>query len=149
MKASYELVSEYVDWAKDIQEASDDFLNIPSMRRLLKAKDPIAYLERKIGQAIVREKRAIKRDWDWDGLRQDAMAEGSAYLGSCFYLYPSGKYYTPFACGNVNIQEAMWDAVWQDALDEVAEKYNLYATGGEGDPTDVFVEVYHDTEMGD
>lgn len=39
-------------------------------------------------------RREVDRE-DWDG---DRRAVG---LGSVFALYPSGKYYTPFACSNV------------------------------------------------
>lgn len=63
----------------------------------------------------------------------------SAYLGNCLSLSPSGKYYTPFACSNVSVAEALEDAAWYDALDYVAERHGLYVECGEGDPTDLFV----------
>lgn len=36
--------------------------------------------------------------------------ERSLYLGSVFNLYPSGKYYMPFACSNVEVCEACANA---------------------------------------
>lgn len=35
------------------------------------------------------------RDWDGDGKTR------SVYIGTVFNIYPSGKYYTPFACSNL------------------------------------------------
>jgi hypothetical protein len=55
-----------------------------------------------------RYKRAI-RGWDWARLGAKALAaadddpsgEGYVFLGTVFGIMPSGKYYMPWACGNV------------------------------------------------
>jgi len=49
--------------------------------------------------------------WDWKACHAEAVANaepddddgliGLSFLGSVFALYPSGKFYTPWACGNV------------------------------------------------
>jgi hypothetical protein len=51
------------------------------------------------------------RSWDWEQIRGEALANvepnedgnvvGMTCLGTVFNLTPSGKYYLPFACGNV------------------------------------------------
>lgn len=62
-----------------------------------------------------------KRVWDMDEIRKE-MAEQEweevdkwtkerrVFLGTVFALYPSGKYYTPFANSNVEICESCADA---------------------------------------
>lgn len=60
------------------------------------------------------EYRAEIEGWDWDALRSEAESNaepdeysgddtlsGRVFLGSVFSLYPSGKYYMPFACSNL------------------------------------------------
>lgn len=125
--------------------------------------DEVSDKEYKLARREAREyAKEIESRFDWAGLAHDCdqnyadavkqygqewadnqaeYGQGcrSAYLGSCLSLSPSGKYYTPFACSNVSIQEALEDAAWYDALDYVAEKHGLYVECGEGDPTDLFV----------
>ena len=60
------------------------------------------------------------------------------YVDSVFSLYPSGKYYMPFAHSNVTAKEALLDEVYREALDEILEKHGLFAQSGEGDPCDIF-----------
>jgi len=83
------------------------------------------------------------------------------YLGSVMNLYPSGKFYTPWACGNVQICkacaeagllpcdddtpctdgehcEACQDAQWVEAAEAELETINACLASGEGDPTDLF-----------
>ena len=61
------------------------------------------------------------------------------YLGSVFNIMPSGKYYTPWACSNVTEEEARKDEKFRERMEQEAEKYGLFVTCGEGDPTDIFV----------
>jgi DnaJ-class molecular chaperone len=43
------------------------------------------------------------RSWDWASIVDTAREnEGCFFLGTCFDLAPSGKYYTPFANSNVD-----------------------------------------------
>lgn len=51
---------------------------------------------------------AVRKDLDsqewqdtYDGDRQERLS----FLGTVFHLYPSGKYYMPFACSNVEVCE--------------------------------------------
>jgi hypothetical protein len=72
----------------------------------------------------------------WDPYQEIPTAE--IYLGSCFSIMPSGKYYMPWACSNVTEAEALQDELYSEALDQVAEEYDMFVFGGEGDPTDIF-----------
>lgn len=78
------------------------------------------------------------------------------YLGTVFSIMPSGKYYLPFACSNVDAcnrckgkgcdfcghlgsREAYEDSLMNDALDKYADKIGAWVESGEGDPCDLFV----------
>ena len=92
----------------------------------------------------------------------------SILLGSVFSLYPSGKYYMPFACSNVDecplckwkgvietnekiiecpfcngvsSREAYEDEIYIKALNDAAEAIDCYVTSGEGDPCDIFIQM--------
>ncbi|RLG42607.1 MAG: hypothetical protein DRO05_00590 [Thermoproteota archaeon] len=83
----------------------------------------------------------------------------SVFLGTVFQIFPSGKYYTPWArsnlepcpqcrgkgcnfCGNLGSREAFEDQLFYEELERQAEKYNAWITNGEGDPCDIFLEKY-------
>lgn len=62
------------------------------------------------------EYRAAIESWDWEGIVSDALSNpseseegegstGTAFLGITFALTPSGKYYLPFACSNLDTCE--------------------------------------------
>ncbi len=98
----------------------------------------------------------------------------SVFIGTCFNILPSGKYYMPFACSNVEkcskcdgkgeitnpnaktvecpvchgigSEEAYKDQVMQKALEDFANKYNAFVHSGEGDPCDMFVSIVVDDE---
>lgn len=90
-------------------------------------------------------------DIDWEGIKRELNGTEESvedecgnkvkalFLGSVFSLTPSGKYYTPWACGNVDEEEAKEDEEWWEALEKKAEENGLYITSGEGDPTDIIV----------
>jgi hypothetical protein len=107
-------------------------------------------------------------DWNWDEIREEALQcieenemgdqEGRMFLGTVFHLMPSGKYYQPFACSNVEAceeckgdgcdhcggigsREAYLDSLYQEALEAVAEANGMFVTSGEGDPCDVFAGI--------
>lgn len=79
------------------------------------------------------------------------------YLGSIFNNTPSGKYYLPFACsnveachicggrgcgycGNLGSREAYLDQIYQETLEEALDAGGLYYTSGEGSGEDMFAE---------
>jgi hypothetical protein len=79
------------------------------------------------------------------------------YLGSIFNNTPSGKFYLPFACSNVDAcnicggrgcgycghlgsREAFLDQIYQETLEEALEAGGLYYTSGEGSGEDMFAE---------
>ena len=92
------------------------------------------------------------------------------FLGTVFALCPSGKYYLPFACSNVETcprckgngstksgnhctwcdglgsREAYLDQVWYETLDAMGGRFGLYITSGEGDPCDLFVGMASDLD---
>ena len=80
----------------------------------------------------------------------------ACYLGSVFSLTPSGKYYMPWACSNVEpckrckgegcdfcgglgSREAYEDECWRDELENAAMKNHCWVFSGEGDPCDLFL----------
>ena len=124
-------------------------------------------------------KRQLKNEFNWESIKHEALNNpqenylndfivGTVFLGTVFSMCPSGKYYLPFACSNVNncpickglgyckgdpyntcsrcqgvgSHEAYQDIEWYAALDEIAEKYNGYIAHGEGDPCDIFFEIF-------
>jgi len=85
------------------------------------------------------------------------------YLGTVFNMFPSGKYYTPWACsnvepcprckgegcnfcGNLGSREAYEDEIFREELEKQAEKYGGWVRSGEGDPCDIFFEMYIEEE---
>ncbi len=90
-------------------------------------------------------------DIDWEGIKRELNSMGETvedvcgnkvkgvFLGSVMSLTPSGKYYTPWACGNVDEEEVHEDEEWWEELEKTAHEHGLFITSGEGDPTDIFV----------
>ena len=88
---------------------------------------------------------------DWDRVQAALDSEGQEYtdecgnrikslfLGSVFSLTPSGKYYTPFAAGNVEPEEAEADQAWFAAVDQEASQHGLSVQSAEGNPSDLLV----------
>lgn len=87
---------------------------------------------------------------------EDGQKVKSVFLGTVFSIMPSGKYYMPFACSNVELcvrckglgceycgnsgsREAYEDELMNEALDEYASKIGAYVTSGEGDSCDIFI----------
>ncbi len=69
---------------------------------------------------------------------EDGNLVGSVFLGTVFALYPSGKYYTPWACSNVTEDEADADAEYAELLEAEADAAGGWVESGEGDPCDIF-----------
>lgn len=80
----------------------------------------------------------------------------SVFLGTVFHIMPSGKYYTPFACSNVDVcgrckgegcnycghlgsREAYEDSLMEEYLRYYACKGRAWVESGEGDPCDLFL----------
>lgn len=78
------------------------------------------------------ESAEINEDYDDNRIQ-------SVFLGTVFALMPSGKYYTPWANGNVTEEEAETDELFTDALEAAAEKRGAWIESGEGDPCDLFL----------
>lgn len=97
------------------------------------------------------------KDIDWDDLVKEIEAQEAfddmcgnkvkaIYFGSVLSLSPSGKYYMPWASGNVTEKEAEKDEEWFEELEAEAEKRGLYVASGEGDPTDIVIGKLVDEE---
>lgn len=76
---------------------------------------------------------------EWQEQEDECGEERVVFLGSCFSLAPSGKYYQPWACSNVTEEEVDADEVWYEALEVEAAKHNLFVTASEGDPCDIMI----------
>ena len=63
----------------------------------------------------------------------------SLYIGTVMSLSPSGKYYTLWACGNVEESEAELDGAFWEAFEETLSAAGAWHQCGEGDPCDVHV----------
>ena len=90
------------------------------------------------------------KDIDWDSVMKEIESQEAfddmcgnkvkaIYFGSVLSLSPSGKFYAPWASGNVTEKEAEKDEEWFEELEAEAEKRGLYIASGEGDPTDLIV----------
>jgi hypothetical protein len=64
---------------------------------------------------------------------------GTSFLGTVFSVMPSGKYWTFWANSNVTQAEAERDSRYLEALERVADKFDLAVISGEGDPCDLLV----------
>ncbi|RLD19305.1 MAG: hypothetical protein DRI33_03245 [Caldiserica bacterium] len=59
-------------------------------------------------------------------IAEDGSSYKIMYVGSVYYITPSGKYYTPWACSNVTPKEIIKDELFFEALEEVLEKNDLH-----------------------
>jgi hypothetical protein len=88
------------------------------------------------------------RSWNWDRIKATGeevecwQNPGSVYrstfLGTVFSIFPSGKYYMPWACSNVTEEEAENDSIFSEVLERVAGEMGGSVESGEGDPCDLF-----------
>lgn len=74
-------------------------------------------------------------DYDIDGMESELTR---VYLGSVMSIFPSGKFYMPWAMGNVDSVEVFQDECYLAALESVADKYGGSIESEDGDPTDIF-----------
>lgn len=91
-----------------------------------------------------------------DVFQNEDMQVKSVFLGTVFHIMPSGKYYQPFACSNVDpcgrckgegceycghlgSREAYEDSLMDEYLQEYANKAGAWVESGEGDPCDLFL----------
>ncbi len=85
--------------------------------------------------------------WNWDKILKEAKSnavlsdddqiEGLCWLGTVFGIYPSGKFYMPWTT-NQTRSDVIKDECFHEALEEVAGRYGLFITSGEGDACDIF-----------
>lgn len=90
--------------------------------------------------------------WDSDSICY------SIYIGSVFSIMPSGKFYMPWACSNVNLcsrckgkgcsycgflgsREAFEDDLMYEQIEFYLDKFKfpVWLESGEGDPCDLFI----------
>lgn len=93
--------------------------------------------------------KAIREELDsqaweksWDGDREERLC----FIGTVFNLMPSGKYYMPWACSNVEEWEAEADEEARESLERECDKRGLFLTCSEGDPCDLLVGESRDVE---
>lgn len=115
-------------------------------------KSPIDSVDRWLNKTIgdnlgARYTQELREQFNWEAIVKTAKSsepqggEGEEYgidfLGTVFALTPSGKFYTPWASGNITPVEANVDACWNAALEKVAEEHGGWVGSGEGDPCDI------------
>lgn len=101
---------------------------------------------------------------EWQESMDDYYQVRSCYVGTVFSLTPSGKYYMPFACSNVDAcekcegygcevcgylgsVEAYADQLFWEVAELLADEYGLVIESSEGDPCDVLVSEYRESEV--
>ena len=117
-----------------------------------------------------KEEENLSTGIDWNGVKEEMEENGGyierdgeiyrqIFLGTVFNLTPSGKYYTFWACGNLELcplcegegcdfcgnlgsREALLDQIFWEKLEHEAEEHGYYITSGEGDPCDVLIGQY-------
>ena len=106
---------------------------------------------------------------------EEGQEHRSICMGTVFSVMPSGKFYVPWACGNVVLcprckgggvrhslltgapayctycsglgsREAFEDEVMWEWLEHYADKVGCYVESGEGDPCDIFLSQVRDKE---
>ena len=85
--------------------------------------------------------RAEMVDSPWEPV-EDNLRVRRVFLGTCFSVMPSGKYYMPWAHGNVTDEEALADELFQEELEDEASEHGYTIEAGEGDPCDLFIAEY-------
>jgi hypothetical protein len=131
-------------------------------------------LYRKYSERLEDQYREEIQAWKWEFIKREARENardgdytyeedgyGMEYLGSILNIYPSGKYYMPFACSNLapcdhckgrgsfgpircikcngyGTSEAYHDEIFGEVLEEVANENGGWIQSGEGDPCDLF-----------
>lgn len=70
--------------------------------------------------------------------REDGVLIKRIYLGSILDLLPSGKFYMPWACSNVNLAEVEQDQWWFMTAEREVARLGAFLENGLGDPTDLF-----------
>lgn len=96
-------------------------------------------------------------DCDYVYINDEGVQVAGVYLGTL--INPSGKYYMPFACSNVEVcprckgegcdycgqlgsREAFEDSIFWEYLEEYASRCGACIEAGEGDPCDTFMVWY-------
>ena len=82
-----------------------------------------------------------KEVWEENDI-DDCVENRGIFIGTVFDLLPSGKYYTPWANSNVNLEEASKDETWFSEVEEELDTIGCCLESGEGDPCDLFVAEY-------
>ena len=103
-----------------------------------------------MGYFYKKYRKEIEQNWDFDKIEKEALSNcyfdddgnivASCFLGTVFAIAPSGKYWTWWASSNVDIREQIRDNAFMEAFSDVFESKNMYITGGEGDPCDLFAQ---------
>jgi hypothetical protein len=88
--------------------------------------------------------------WDWQDIKAELQSNvyedddgnmvGSCYIGSILSLAPSGKYYT-FWTSNQTAKDVIKDEAFFKALEELADKNDMYLSSGEGDLCDLYLQA--------
>ena len=113
---------------------------------------------RRQARAAIEEHEHLVATLDPEGLAEYTDEDGAVlcYVGTVFNMTPSGKYYLPWACSNVDpctrckgqgcdfcgglgSREAWEYQVWSETFEEALRKRGYFGQNGEGDPCNIFV----------
>lgn len=89
---------------------------------------------------------------DWNALKEEVLSDVepewdednevfvfTQFMGTVMSITPSGKYYTPWASGNVTEEEAEKDQAWWELMEHCCEQFGMYLYSSEGDPCDILL----------
>ena len=90
----------------------------------------------------------IAAEWRFDKARAEAREYtepsedgdcliGRVFIGTCFAIMPSGKYYMPWTSNQTRSDETR-DAAFMEAFEEAIDAAGGWLESGEGDPCDMF-----------
>ena len=75
-------------------------------------------------------------------VREDELcteAYEAVYIGTCFALLPSGKYYIEGLTSNQTWRDVVMDSAFMDMLNSKLNEVNLWVQPGEGSASDMFI----------
>ena len=75
-------------------------------------------------------------------VREDELcteAYEAVYIGTCFALLPSGKYYIEGLTSNQTWRDVIMDGYFMETLNRKLNEVHLWLQAGEGSPSDLFV----------
>lgn len=77
-------------------------------------------------------------DAEMEPVENDYEVYMSTFVTSHLNLAPSGKYFTFWACSNMEMREIVKDTIFFETLDDILREKGYWLENGEGDALDLF-----------